>query len=124
MQTIVTQMRWFIAAALTLFARSSAIASDQDTRHAYDAALRCYVANGEVYSAFKRNGDTANAALFDKKAHTAYDLAYSYGGMLGFSRQKIAADLQEATDTELPKLIADSSYLTSTAKDCKYWGMM
>ena len=113
-----------LAAALAFFACSAASASDQDTRNAYEAARRCYVANGDVYSAFKRNGDTANAKLFDKKAHTAYDLAYLYGDMLHLSREQIAADIQVMTDSELPKLVKDSNYLTDVAKDCKHWGMM
>ncbi|MBV8979142.1 MAG: hypothetical protein JOZ13_17360 [Alphaproteobacteria bacterium] len=101
-----------------------ASASQDDVKRFYDAARLCYVANGDVYSAFKRNGDTANASLFDKKAHTAYDLAYLYGDMLHLSRQEIAADIKATTDTELPKLVQDSAYLTAVAKDCKGKGMM
>ncbi len=124
MRALHLKARRLSVAALAFFACSAASASDQDMRHAYDAARRCYVANGEVYSAFKRNGDATNAAMFEKKAHTAYDLAYSYGGRLRLSQQQITADLKETTDTELPKLVGDSAYLTTVAKDCKYWGMM
>jgi len=113
----------FIGALVSLSAGATN-ASQQDARREYDIARRCYVANGEVYSAFKRNGDVANAQLFENKSKNVFGLVYFYGDILHLDREQIAADLKAAANAELPKLMQDSGYLTSTAKDCKSRGMM
>ena len=101
-----------------------ASASSQDVRGAYDAALKCFVANGYLKGTFEKSGDSANASLFDARAHKAFDLAFSYGDMLHLSQQQVKADISRTSDPELRKLLTDGSYLTVIAKDCKYWGMM
>lgn len=113
-----------LAAATLTYSSFSANAAASDTQRAYDAARRCYVANGHVYDSFKQSGDAANTSLFEAKAKKSFDLAYSYGHQLHLSNDEIATDIHQTTDVELRKLLADSAYLTTVAKDCKYWGMM
>jgi hypothetical protein len=119
-------LRLGFAAMLSLasvYAREAS-ASPADTKRAYDQARLCYVANGNIYAEFKKTGDTANAKLFDTRAHQAYDLAYFYGNMLKLGKEQVGADLQATTDKELPKLVKDSVYFTAVAKDCKSVGLM
>lgn len=99
-------------------------ASQQDMNRAYQAALKCFVANGHVEASFKESGDTANERLFNNRAEKAFKLAYLWGGMAHLSQERIKSDLNQAEDTELRKLLRDGSYLTTVAKECKQWGMM
>jgi hypothetical protein len=109
----------------TLLLSGEARAEDSgQIRHAYHSAQQCYVANGYLYSTFKEAGDPANARLFDTKAKRAFDAANGYAIFLHLSRSQIEADFKEATDTELPKLMSDKTYLTKVAKDCKFQSLM
>jgi hypothetical protein len=105
-------------------AQDDATSGDQNMRRAYDTALRCFVANGNIYSEFKKAGDVANARLFDAKAKRAFDVAKGDAIFLHLDSAQVTADVQQAMDTELPKLVRDGGYLTTVAKDCKREGLM
>ena len=119
------RVAWAIVlAAGTLLVGGHARADDNDIRRAYHSAQQCYVANGYLYSTFKKSGDSANADLFNARAKRAFDVANGYATFLHLSREQIEADLNEVTDAELRKLISDKAYLTQVAKDCKFQGLM
>lgn len=118
------KMRALFVGVLLCTCVGTASASEQDIQRAYEAALKCFVANGHVQATFKESGDAANARLFNERAEKSFKLAYFWGDMLHLSQQQIKHDLDQTEDTELRKLLTDSGYLTVVAMDCKHWGMM
>lgn len=102
---------------------SSAMADD-GTRQAYDAALKCFVANGLVSGDFRDQGKVDQAQLFDAKAHADFDLAVKFGKELGYSNKKINGDFDSAKASELPRMMRDSAYYKTTAATCKALGLM
>lgn len=113
--------------ALAILATAAPLHADPTTdgnRRLYDNARRCFVVNANFVRAFEQAGDSANAALFEDKAHTAYDLAYAWAKELGLSQAQVSADIDATRDAELPRLMRDQAYLTASAKFCKEQGLM
>jgi len=91
---------------------------------AYDATLKCAVANGLASDDHHDAGDNAKAADYRAKARRSFDLAYQIGAKLGLSESQIAHDLEFAQDSELPRMMRDRTYYLSTAATCKALGLM
>ena len=109
--------------AIAMVGCASARASDSNISTAYHGALRCYVLNGDLMKRFKDSGDGANAAIREKAAHHAYDVAMGYGNVLHLSYDQKSEDIENTTSSELRKLL-DDSYLKASLQSCKSQGLM
>jgi hypothetical protein len=124
--------RRLVAAALLTgfcaFAPASADSTDdavtRANRMAYDAAMKCFVANGYASDERRKAGDLAKSAAYGTKARASFDLAYAAGEKIGLSDDQISRDMDYAQETELPRFIRDQRYLLETAATCKALGLM
>jgi len=115
------------AAAAFLFcflAVGAANATPQGDRMAYDATLKCAVANGLAELDEKGAGHTVKAADYEAKTHRSFDLAVTFGHKIGLSNSQIQHDLDAAKDTELPHMMKDQSYYLKAVATCKGLGLM
>jgi len=99
-------------------------ASDADTRSAYEATLKCFVANGSAEGDRRDAGDQEGAARYDANAKRSFDGALKLGRMLGYSNRQLNHDLQVAQDTELPRMVKDRNYFLDAVATCKGLGLM
>lgn len=116
-----------LAVSLSYFLLSSiaiADSSTQDTRAAYDAALKCFVANGNAEGERRRAGDQAGAARYDATAKQSFDGAVKLGRMLGLTNRQMNHDLDAVQDSELPRMVRDRSYFLDAVATCKGLGLM
>jgi hypothetical protein len=91
---------------------------------AYGIAIKCFVANGFARSNRLDANDTANAAVFDKKAKKAFDKAVNLGGQLGYSNERINGDFAAYGESELQKLFREPGYFREMTRTCKAYGLM
>ncbi|HEY4942286.1 MAG TPA: hypothetical protein VII56_12735 [Rhizomicrobium sp.] len=116
--------------ALTLTAADSALANSTDdavaraNAMAYEASMKCFVANGHAIGLRKRAGDEAKAALSEAKARQSFDTAQKLGRLLGFSDDRINQDFALAQTRELPPMVTDDSYFLKAVATCKALGLM
>ncbi len=106
------------------FATHGNAGSDADTRAAYQAALKCFVANGNAEGERRRAGDQTGAARYDATAKQSFDGAVKLGQMLGLSNRQMNDDLDAAQATELPRMIKDRAYFIDAVASCKGLGLM
>lgn len=121
------------AAALTLYASlgvGSAVANSTEdavmraNRIAYDATIKCAVANAVASDDRHDAGDEAGASDYQAKSRRSFDLTYQLGGKLGLGETQIAHDLDFAQLSELPKMMRDRKYFLSTVATCKALHLM
>lgn len=93
-------------------------------RMAYDASMKCYIANGVARSDAQDNGKADLAASFDAKARQSFDTAVKLGGVLGYTGNHITQDFGLAETRELPKMVGDVAYFRAAASTCKALGLM
>ena len=113
---------------MTLLMLNNAFAHDDSVaranRIAYDAAIKCAVANSLAGDDRHDAGDEAGAAAYKSKSRRSFDLTYTLGGKLGYEQNQIAHDLDFAQLSEMPKMVRDRSYFMSTAATCKALHLM
>jgi len=122
-----TRQLFAAALALTIWATPSAYAEDATTRanrSAYQAALKCFVANGIAVGDARdaRNAERANAS--DTMARKSFDTAKKLGSLLGYSGDRMQQDFSLAQTYELPRMMKDLSYYRDAAATCKALGLM
>ncbi len=111
--------------ALSLFFSSPAGAvSVEDVRSAYEATLKCFIANGNARRERLNAGDQEGADRYDASGERSYDGAFKLGGVLGLSDEQINRDLKEAENKELPRMVKDRSYFIDAVATCKGLGLM
>ena len=102
----------------------TASATERGNRLAYEAAMKCYIANGAAYGERADAGDEVAAARYERGARKSFDTAVKLGGVLGFSGSRIDQDFGLATARELPKLVADQAYNRQALAVCRAIGLM
>jgi hypothetical protein len=120
------------ALALAISAFSVGITSAQPAedaitrgnRLAYEASMKCYVANGVARSDAQDKGKADLTALYEAKARQSFDIAVKLGGVLGYPGSHINEDFGLAETRELPKMVADVAYFRAAASTCKAMGLM
>jgi hypothetical protein len=112
------------ATATSALAQSDPTATDRGNRLAYDASIKCFIANGVARSDAINAGKQSLADSFDSKARASFDTALKLGGVLGYSGTHINEDLGLAQANELPKMVKDISYFRDAASTCKALGLM
>lgn len=93
-------------------------------RIAYDAAIKCAVADSLAGDDRHDVGDEAGAAAYKDKSRRSFDLTYTLGDKLGYAQDRIRRDLDFAQLSEMPKMMRDRSYFMSTAATCKALHLM
>jgi hypothetical protein len=119
-------MRLVIAAIICMAAASpSAAQSTQpDFGKAYSYALRCFVAGGVAAPKPEDDPDGLTTKSVREYAHKAFDAAYFTGGKLGYSKDRISADLDHAQNVELRLMVQNPNYFAQTKSDCVKLGLM
>ena len=113
-----------LAGALTTSAASSDGTGMRGNQIAYDAAIKCAVANSLAGDDRHDAGDEAGAAAYKDKSRRSFDLTYTLGAKLGYAQDRIAHDLDFAQLSEMPKMVRDRGYFLSTAATCKALHLM
>jgi len=108
----------------TATARAEEDAATRANRSAYNALIKCFVANGLASDERSKAGDSEKAAAYNAKARQSFDYAYVAGEKIGLNDKQVARDLSFVQDTELPKMIRDRQYFFSAAATCKALGLM
>lgn len=115
-------------AAALLIAAAWSCAAHADPRGnqlAYNYAMRCFVAGGILAGDMRRRGDQPDRiAATSRYGKKAFDLAYQVGGVLGFSKKQISADLDSFQRTEARRLVLESGYMDATWADCAKLDLM
>jgi hypothetical protein len=93
-------------------------------RLAYEAAMKCFVANSYVSGERAKAGDAAKAASYDANARKSFDLSYRAGEALGVGEAQVKRDLDFAQANELPKMVGNLDYLKGVAATCKALSLM
>jgi hypothetical protein len=130
MTTTRRRARRFIAAVPALVLgvlAGSAFAEDDATRAnhiAYDAAIKCFIANGILTGDEREKGDRAREAIFEAQARQSFEIAVKLGDALGYSGTRVNEDFGLAQTREMSKLMNNSAYFKSTAATCKALGLM
>lgn len=117
----------FSAVAITAMGMAfmySATASADGTRQAYDATLKCAVANGLAKLDERDAGHASGVAEYDTKTHRSFDLAYTLGAKIGLTDNQVLNDLNAAQNSELPRMMRDRSYYVDVVATCKAMGLM
>jgi hypothetical protein len=99
-------------------------ASDADTRAAYQAALKCLIANIEAEGERRDAGDQAGVARYKASGQRAFDGALKLGRMLGFGNPQLNNDLNSLESKELPLMVRDRQYFINAVAECKGLGLM
>jgi hypothetical protein len=118
-------MRWAaFTVSLVLAVSVSWSASAAPGQEAYQAAMKCYVANVHAANGRKKVGDTAKAAIYVTNAKRSFDGAVALGRNMGLSNQQMNSDLDDVEARELGRIVADQDYFRSTVATCKGMGLM
>ncbi|MBJ7318051.1 MAG: hypothetical protein JHC96_04550 [Brevundimonas sp.] len=120
----------FVAALAPLSAGAAsgqtraASGTSNPTQAAYDAALRCFVANGRAIGLQERAGNAEAASRYEQKARLSFDTAVRLGQSLGLSGSRINQDLGIAQGRELPQMVNDRRYFEQAVSTCRALGLM
>jgi len=117
-------MRVSAAFLFCFLAAGSAYATPQGDRMAYDATLKCAVANGLAKLDERDAGNAAGVTEYETKTRRSFDLAYTLGKKLGLTDKQVLKDLDASRDMEVPHMMRDRRYFLSTAATCKAMGLM
>lgn len=97
---------------------------NQATLAAYEAALKCFVANGYGRSIKRDAGDMAGASRYEASAAASWEAAHVIAVYWGYSESRLTADIDRTRERELPALVRDAGYLRSTIATCRGLGLM
>lgn len=114
-------MAWTCTPAL---AGSDDTAMQRANRMAYDAAMKCFVANGHAAGLRRRAGDETKANYYDAKGKEAFDTAVGAGNALGYAGRQVTSDFGLAQAHELPPMVTDKTYFLKAVAECKALGLM
>lgn len=93
-------------------------------RAPYDLAIRCFMANGLAARSRTKQGDAAGASIYDANARTSYGVAGVLGKTYGYSEQQTDANIKAMQASELPRMLKEPGYFTSTMAACKTASLM
>ena len=91
---------------------------------AYEAAMKCFVANGRASGLNERAGDTANVARYEAMSRRSFDTAVHLGEALGYSGGRINQDFGITQSRELPRMVQDRQYFEAAVAFCRALELM
>jgi len=94
------------------------------TQAAYEAAIKCFVANGYGRSIKRDAGDTAAAQRYEDAAAASWQAAHVIAMSWSYPETRLTRDIDRARERELPVLVLDAAYLRSTVATCRGLGLM
>ena len=113
---------WLGAGAATADSADDAVSKANSM--AYEAAIKCFIADGILTGDEREKGDKAKEATFEAKARQSFETAEKLGDALGYSGTHVNEDFGLAQAREMAKLMYDSAYFKRTAQTCKALGLM
>jgi hypothetical protein len=116
-----------VACVLALCAGTAAAQDDaaaHANRSAYEAAIKCFVADGIVAGDYRRDGNQVAQAALEAKARESFDIATRAGDALGYSGTRVYQDFGLAQAEEVPRLVREPAYFRKAAAMCKALGLM
>lgn len=113
-----------LLASLCFPAHASEDAAAHANRVAYDAAMKCFIADGILTADKRRQGNKAGEAAFEAKARQSFEVAVQLGQKLGYSGTRVNEDFGLAQTRETARLMSDTAYFHQTANMCKVLGLM
>ena len=105
-------------------AQTGDLAVQRANRMAYEASMKCFVANGVATGEREDAGDREAAARYERTARKSFNTAVKLGEALGYTGTRINQDFGLAQARELPKLATDGAYNRTTATTCRALGLM
>ena len=99
-------------------------AATRASRTAYEASLKCFVADGIAVGDAQKVHDAAKESYYDTKARLAFDTGVKLGRKLGLANGHINEDFALVQARELPDMIADTGYYKNAVAYCKALGLM
>lgn len=91
---------------------------------AYDAAMKCFVANGHASGLQNEAGHPKQAERYTAGARTSFDAAQRLGKSLGYSSQRISDDIQTAQTRELLVMMRNDTYFREAVATCRALKLM
>lgn len=98
--------------------------ADRESRQAYAAAMKCYVANTNAASLRTEAGDPAKAAIYKANAKRSFEGAVQLGRGMGLSNRQMNQDLDATEAREISRMVADKDYFVRSVATCKALGLM
>lgn len=111
------------ATCLVLPAGVQAQQADPNQR-AYSYALRCFTANTVAVGDPRYNPNHQNDVALREAARRAYNAAQAMSVRLGYSSDRVAADITRNGYVEGDKMLRDDGYFQRTRADCIRLGML
>jgi hypothetical protein len=105
-------------------ARAQDDAVTRANRMAYEASMKCFVANGRAMGLRKRAGDVAMTRYYEDKSRQSFDTAVKLGLSLDRDRDQIEQDFSIVQVRELPEIIRNDGYFRDAIATCKALGLM
>ena len=109
--------------ACTPAVAQSTAATGQSGPSAYDIAIKCFVVTGLASRTSRQANDQPHADYYNEKSETAFNVATGLGKVLGYSKDRIDADIGTAMKSELPRLM-DATYFQKSAAECRAYQLM
>lgn len=91
---------------------------------AYAAARKCFLANIHAGGIRRDAGDEAGARRYEEGARASYDAARVAALTLGYSEDRLEADIRRTREQELAPLVRDTAYFRSAVATCRTLGLM
>lgn len=105
-------------------AQATTIRPNPATQAAYEAAIKCFVANGYGRSIKRDAGDMAAASRYEAAAAASWEAAHVIAVSWNYPETRLTRDIDLARERELPTLVRDAAYLRSTVATCRGLGLM
>jgi len=112
-----------VVATIAIVGLPAAAQSSGSQVSAYDIALKCFVVDGYASRNSQKAQDSAKADYYSEKSENAFNVAIGLGKALGYSKDRVDADIDATMKRELPQLIT-ASYYEHAASECRAYQLM
>lgn len=116
--------------ALSAFSASAAAGQTQQASRStlladtYVASLKCFVANVHARGIRRDAGDEAGAARYETGTRASFEAAQAVASTLGYSDERMRADITRTRERELATMVRDPGYFRSAVAACRTLGLM
>lgn len=113
-----------LAVAVGLTVSGTAAAQTSGQEKAYDYALKCWAVAGHIATQPDGSGNLPSPATIQATAAKSYNAAYRMGGLLGYSNDRIARDLDATGSAEGAALLQNRAYFERSRSECTQLGLL
>ena len=107
-----------------VFAPALSAQTASENASGYDWAMRCFVAGAAAMPKPSEDPDGSITEATRARARRAFDVIYLLGGKLGYSDQKISADLDRMQVVEMRMMVQSKAYFEQSKANCVKLGLM